>query len=63
MRAQGVRKRTGDLLSQAEELLTGRPAKRQSAAKKAASERQRDARRRQTEAKRAAAARRRAKSR
>jgi len=58
MRAEGVRKRTGDLLSQAEELLTGRRANRQTAAKKKAGQRQRNARRRQGAAKQTAARRR-----
>lgn len=55
LRAQGARERTGELLSQMEELLIGRAANRQSAAKKTAGERKRNARRRQAAAKRAAA--------
>ena len=65
VRAQGVGKSAGSLLDDLKKLVgeaAGRPANRQSAAKKTAGERKRNARRRQTEAKQAAA-RRRAKSR
>jgi hypothetical protein len=58
VRAQGVGKNAGRLLDDLNKMVeeaAGRPANRQTAAKKTAGERRRNARRRQTEAKRTAA--------